>query len=113
MIYRIYRLTDESTIPLFTGSNSLRKLKMWPPKPEDYEQIWEGYNPGSDHITLLNWVYAKFNVAMPMFFRTEHHSLSVGDIVSLTDREKTSTYFCDSIGWTELPEFFKTVSAAE
>lgn len=113
MTYRIYRLTDENPIPLFTGSNSLRKLKKWPPKPEDYEQIWEGNNPGSDHLTLLEWVYVKFNMDKPMLFCTKHHSLSVGDIVSLTDREKTRTYFCDSFGWTELPEFFKTVSAAE
>ena len=113
MIYRIYRLTDESPIPLFTGSKSLRKLKMWPPNPEDYEQIWEGFNPGFDHLTALDWIYAKFNVYKPMLFCTEHHSLSVGDIVSLTDSEKTRTYFCDSSSWTELPEFFKTVSAAE
>ena len=113
MTYRIYRLTNENPIPLFMGSDSLRKLKMWPPKPEDYEQIWEGSNPGSDHLTLLDWIYAKFNVDKPMLFRTKHHSLSVGDIVSLTDKEKTRTYFCDSIGWTELPEFFNTVSAAE
>ena len=113
MTYRIYRLTDENPIPLFLGSTSLNKFGFWPPDPNAYEEIWQGTIHGSDHHRILDQLYTKFNVDKPMLFCTKHHSMSVGDIVSLTDRENTRTYFCDSIGWTELPEFFNTVSAAE
>lgn len=117
MEYHIHRLKEgEKTVGYrFMNSASLNKLGFWPPDPDAYEEIWQGTIHGADHNRILYQLYAKFNVDMPMLFRSRHYSMSVGDIVVLTDSDKTTTtYFCDSIGWTKLPqEFFTPVPAAE
>ena len=115
MTYRIYRLKEgeQTSTYLFMSSASLNKRSFWPPEPDAYEEIWQGTIHGSDHNRILDQLYAQFNVDKPLLFRSRYHSMSVGDIVVLTDDKTTRTYFCDSIGWTELPEFFNTVSAAE
>lgn len=113
MEYHIYRLKEgEKTITyLFMGSATLNKFGFWPPDPDAYEEIWQGTIHGADHNRILEQIYAKFNVDKPLLFRSRYHSMSVGDIVVLTD-DKTTTYFCDSIGWTKLPpEFFESVPA--
>ena len=113
MEYHIHRLKEgEKTITyLFMDSDLLNKFGFWPPDPDAYEEIWQGTINGTDHNRILERIYAKFNVDKPLLFRTRYHSMSVGDIVSLTDGDQTRTYFCDSIGWTELPEFFTSVPA--
>lgn len=112
MEYHIHRLKDreDGKSLLFMSSKSLKKASFWPPKPDDYEEIWQGTIHGSVHNRILEQIYTKFNVDKPLLFRTRYHSMSVGDIVSLTDGDKTRTYFCDSIGWTELPVFFQEVA---
>lgn len=112
MTYHLYRLkeTEENTIPLFMNSKNLTLHGFWPPKPDDYEQIWQGSIHGADHNRVLDQIYAKFNVDKPLLFRTRYHSMSVGDIVVLTDNDKTAAYFCDSYGWTELPDFYAAVA---
>ena len=112
MTYRIYRLkeTDDNVIHRFMGSKSLTQHDFWPPKPEAYEEIWQGTIHGAEHTRVLDQIYTKFNVDKPMLFRTRYHSMSVGDIVMLTDNDKTIAYFCDNFGWTELPEFYAAVA---
>ena len=112
MEYHIHRLKEgEKTVTyLFMDSDLLNKFGFWPPDPDAYEEIWQGSIHGSDHNRILDQLYAKFNIDKPLVFATSHHSMSVGDIVSLTDGNQTRTYFCDSIGWTELPEFFQEVT---
>lgn len=114
MTYRIHRLKEgEKTITyLFMGSASLDKFGFWPPDPDAYEEIWQGTCHGADHHRILEQIYAKFNVDKPQLFSARYHSMSVGDIVVLTG-DKSTAYFCDSIGWTELPEFAESVSATE
>ena len=115
MTYSIYRLKEgEKTITyLFMSSRSLEEHGFWPPDPDAYEEIWQGTIHGADHHRILDQLYAKFNVDKPLAFRTRYHSMSVGDIVVLTDNDTTTAYFCDSIGWTQLPEFAQSVSATE
>lgn len=111
MTYRIYRLKEnESAEPIrFMGTSFLKKSGWWPIEPSNYEQIWQGTHHGAENANILDWVYAKFNIAKPKLFH--HYSLSVGDIVVLTGK-KSGAFFCDSFGWTEITEFFN-ISAAE
>ena len=116
MTYRIHRLKEgeKTSTYLFMDSGTLNKFGFWPPDPDAYEEIWQGSIHGSDHNRILDQLYAKFNIAKPLVFATSHHSMSVGDIVVLIAKDKTTTYFCDSIGWAELPpEFFTPVPASE
>lgn len=112
MTYRIYRLkdTEENHNSRFMSAEHLKKHDAWPPKPDAYEQIWEGSHHGSDDTRILYWVYAKFNIDKPMLFH--HYSLSVGDIVVLIDKNGHRAYFCDCFGWTEIPAFCEEVNAA-
>ena len=113
MEYHIHRLKEgEKTITyLFMGSATLNKFGFWPPDPDAYEEIWQGTIHGSDHNRILDQLYAKFNVDKPLAFSSQYHSMSVGDIVVLTKDNTTTAYFCDSIGWTQLPEFAQYLSA--
>ena len=117
MTYQIYRLKEgeKTSTYLFMDSGTLNKFGFWPPDHDAYEEIWQGSIHGSDHNRFLDQLYAKFNIDKPLVFATSHHSMSVGDIVVLTAKDKTTTtYFCDSIGWAKLPpEFFTPVPAAE
>lgn len=112
MTYCIYRLkdTEENTLSRFMSSEHLKKHEAWPPRPDAYEQIWDGSHHGPDHAQILEWVYAKFNIDKPMLFH--HYSLSVGDIVVLIDKDKPRAFFCDSFCWTEIPGFCEEVNAA-
>lgn len=109
MTFTIYRLkdTDENARISFMGSDQLRKYQHWPPKPEDYEPIWTEDHPDKDDIDQ-EVIFAKFNVAHPADFH--HHSMSVGDIV-VKDGKHPGAYFCDSIGWTKLSDFYAAVTA--
>lgn len=109
MKYRIYRLkdTEENVYKRFSGSEYLQRREQWPPKPEDYEMIWEDTYLDHPAERVLEAVYSKFNLAHPAGFN--HHSMSVGDIVVLIG-EQDVAYFCDSVGWAELPDFFESVN---
>lgn len=53
----------------------------------------------------LEDVFARFNVDRPADFKG--HSLSVSDVVSIRENGKSTAYFVDSVGFKELPDFFK------
>ena len=52
-----------------------------------------------------NGIYERFNIQRPADFTG--HSLSVSDVVALNDGSTVKAYYVDSIGFAELPEFFK------
>ena len=54
--------------------------------------------------TSLEDIYRTFNIDHPADFRG--HSLSVSDIVVLNRDGKEEAHYCDSIGFTSVPEFF-------
>ena len=52
----------------------------------------------------LEDIYRRFNIDHPEDFRG--HSLSVSDVVVLHENGADTTYYVDSIGFRELPDFF-------
>lgn len=114
MNYSLYRLkdTEGNERRRFMASAYLQITGSWPPKPDDYEKIYEGtltlrriYNSGD----ILDTLYTKFNLYQPEDFH--HYSMSVGDIVILTDTENPGAHFCDPIGFTEVLEFYAALTA--
>ncbi len=55
--------------------------------------------------TSLEDIYTRFNLDYPADFKG--HSLSVSDIVVLHQNGKDTAHYVDSIGYQEVPEFFK------
>ena len=68
----------------------------------DYDLIYAA--PLTDMDTL-DGIYERFNIQRPADFTG--HSLSVSDVVVLNDGSTVKAYYVDSIGFAELPEFFK------
>lgn len=64
----------------------------------DYDKIYEGKTRGSDLYNILEDFFDMFNLNRPKDFTG--HSLSVSDIVVLTDESDNKTaYYCDLFGW--------------
>ena len=53
----------------------------------------------------MDGIYERFNIQRPADFTG--HSLSVSDVVVLNNGSTVKAYYVDSIGFAELPEFFK------
>lgn len=68
----------------------------------DYELVYAA--PLTEKDTL-EAIYERFNIQRPADFTG--HSLSVSDVVVLNDGSTVKAYYVDSIGFAELPEFFK------
>ena len=68
----------------------------------DYDLIYAA--PLTEKDTL-DGIYERFNIQRPEDFTG--HSLSVSDVVVLNDGSTVKAYYVDSIGFSELPEFFK------
>lgn len=62
------------------------------------------YTAPLDGKTTLEDIYCTFNLDRPADFTG--HSLSVSDIVVLTRSGKEEAHYCDSFGFTPVPEFF-------
>ena len=68
----------------------------------DYDLIYAA--PLTEKDTL-DGIYERFNIQRPADFTG--HSLSVSDVVVLNDGSTVKAYYVDSIGFAELPDFFK------
>ena len=68
----------------------------------DYELVYT--EPLTEKDTL-EAIYERFNIQRLADFTG--HSLSVSDVVVLNDGSTVKAYYVDSIGFAELPEFFK------
>ena len=68
----------------------------------DYELVYTA--PLTENDTLET-IYERFNIQRPADFTG--HSLSVSDVVVLNDGKSLKAYYVDSIGFAELPDFFK------
>ena len=99
----IYQLRHD-VIPEL-GFIGLDQLKS-PPKKENYEAVYaHGIRISEDVAQTLENLYYIFNQARPEDFRG--HSLSVSDIVALKHDGVVSYYYCDSVGFRELPDFWR------
>lgn len=72
---------------------------------DDYELVYEGLVGEFRGNATLEALYTQFNTKQPEDFRG--HSLSVSDVIVISVDGKDTAYFCDSFGFTEMPEFFR------
>ena len=72
---------------------------------DDYELVYEGEVGEFRGNATLEALYTQFNTDHPEDFRG--HSLSVSDVIVISVDGKDTAYFCDSFGFTEMPEFFR------
>ena len=103
MIKRIYQITerDPEHDYRFMGLDYVQKKGIMVTRA-DYDLIYTA--PLTEKDTL-DGIYERFNVQRPADFTG--HSLSVSDVVVLNDGSTVKAYYVDSIGFAELPEFFK------
>lgn len=72
---------------------------------EDYELVYEGEIDDFKGNATLEAIFTQFNTAHTADF--SGHSLSVSDVIVISADGKEFAYYCDSIGFVEMPEFFK------
>ena len=72
---------------------------------DDYELAYEGEVGEFRGNATLEALYTQFNTDHPEDF--SGHSLSVSDVIVISVDGKDTAYFCDSFGFTEMPEFFR------
>ena len=101
--YDIYQLKDTSERrdyafePLDRLHEQGRQVNM-----QNYGKVYSGAMLPSES---LESIYTRFNVAHPQDFIG--HSLSVSDVVVIHQGEQEVAHYCDSFGFTEVPEFFQ------
>ena len=99
------RYSDETASERFMSLKSLEKMKL-KPVFEHYEVTYVSpLPPYEDRNEMLEKLYMQFNVSRPDDFKG--HSLSVSDIIALRENGVVTCHFVDSIGFKELPRFFK------
>ena len=110
--YDIYQIREGSAYHSLQFAN-LSKLEHMgqPVQKSNYEQVYTGTlsensaNGQLPHTEVLESLYEKFNLQHPADYRG--HSLSVSDVVVLHENGRDTAYFCDSIGFKEVPEFLQ------
>ena len=104
--FQIYQLPsgDEYHGIRFEGMEQLKKDGVQLNK-DDYELVYEGIVGEFRGNAMLEALFAQFNTAHPADFTG--HSLSVSDVIVISVDGKDTAYFCDSFGFTEMPEFFR------
>ena len=70
----------------------------------NYDLIYTASLDGSGStIEQLEGLYERFNLQKPVDFHSP--SMSVSDIVAIRQNGQVSCYYCDSVGFTEIPGF--------
>ena len=78
---------------------------------DDYELVYEGEVGEFRGKATLEALYTQFNTDHPEDFKGR--SLSVSDVIVISVDDKDTAYFCDSFGFTEMPEFFREKELAQ
>lgn len=104
-LFMIYQLKDgDSTRNLrFESLGQIKKDKQLP-VIENYNLV---YSAPMKADTTLESLYTEFNINRPVDFAG--HSLSVSDIVVLSDKGKNTAYYLDTTGWEQIDNFFDYV----
>ena len=102
--YAIYQLSSKpENHPLrFAGLSELNE----PVQKDHYDLVYTGFlNKGipADPNPLLERLYERFNLDRPEDFHG--HSLSVSDVIVLKRRNEIRSFYTDSFGFQELPDF--------
>lgn len=100
--YKLYQLKkgDENHFHRFIGLDMLKSdgLKV---EFNRYDKVYEGNMADGDTLEKL---FYKFNMDHPADFTG--WSMSVSDVVVITEDGISKAYYCDDYGFTEVPEFF-------
>lgn len=102
--FAIYQISDQSPQRrdrLFTDIDSLKQLGMEPTR-EHYDLIYTG-TLADYPVKTPEDAFRVFNLDRPHDFGG--HSLSVSDIVAFRHSGVVSYHYCDSVGFTEIPDF--------
>ena len=98
--YEIYQLNAGGRDQMFMNMKELRAIRVTP-NIASYDAVYKGVlEPGM----TLDSLYTKFNVERPEDFKG--HSLSVSDVIVVSDEHGRTAWFVDSFGFTQLPDFF-------
>ena len=106
--FAILQLNDD---PQFAHERFVRLSELTKrglkPNAEHYEVVYIGSlnDTGMDIEDYLEHLYMVFNIERPDDF--QGHSLSVSDIVAIRKNGTVRFWFCDSIGFKEVPEFLE------
>lgn len=72
-------------------------------KAENYELVYQASLAAGEG---LEDIFTRFNMERPADFTG--HSLSVSDIVVLHENGRDTAHYCDRVGFSQVPEFFKS-----
>lgn len=99
--YELYQIvdTEQAHQYIFQSLESLDKLGIKVERSH-YELVYSGVLGEGER---LNSLYEKFNIHHPVDF--EGRSMSVSDVVVLTKFGERKAYYCDRIGFSEIPDF--------
>lgn len=102
--YAIYQLSDkpENHLLRFAGLSELEA----PVQKDNYDLVYTGYFEHAvpaDPSPILERLYERFNLDRPEDFHG--HSLSVSDVIVLKHGAEIRSYYTDSFGFQELPDF--------
>lgn len=101
--YKIYQLTENE-------SNRYKRFESLGNQPEpvniaDYRLVYEGKLDDIDGDNKLEGLFTKFNTNHPADFKG--HSLSVSDVIVTETDGKETAYFCNTVGFDEISDFFQ------
>lgn len=107
--YDLYQVKrgEEHVDLLFTRMSMIQKLNL-KIEQSHYDKVYSGTvdsagSPGE----ALESLFMKFNLEFPADYRGR--SMSVSDVVVLHENGVDTAYFCDSIGFAEVPQFLQTM----
>ncbi|MDE7363738.1 MAG: methyltransferase domain-containing protein, partial [Ruminococcus sp.] len=111
-IYKIYQLPDDEKYHgiRFTGMKALENEGIQL-NSEDYKLVYEGELPEFKGIDTLEKLYQQFNIELPEDFTGR--SLSVSDVIVTEIDGEQNAYYCDTMGFTEMPQFFLIKSLSQ
>ena len=103
-LYQVKRGEEHSDL-LFTNMSMIQKLKF-KIEPSHYDKVCSGSTDRKEYVgEVLESLFVKFNLEFPADYRAR--SMSVSDVVVLHENGVNKAYFCDSIEFIEVPQFFQ------
>lgn len=101
-IYQLKAIPENHTL-LFARLSELDQ----PVRKDSYEMVYTGplpHEPSGNDLMILENLFIRFNLQHPEDFRG--HSLSVSDVVVLRRENEIRSYYTDSFGFEQLPDFY-------
>lgn len=105
--YDLYQVKqgEENSDLLFTNMSMIQKQKL-KIEQSHYDKVYSGSVDGNASTSeVLESLFVKFNLEFPADYRAR--SMSVSDVVVLHENDVDKAYFCDSIGFVEVPQFLQ------